>query len=607
MATAVAPQPQPGLLARPIAPAGVWSWLTTVDAKRIGGLYYAENYDSVKHAGTSADPWSIAALDGALAAIGSANAVLILTGVHSITANRTIPANVCLNVAMGMLKPATGVTITINGPLKAPLSKAFDLVGTGVVAFGTGAVEKFYPQWWGADPLGVSDSVAAIQAAINAANAAGGGMVYFPDGTYLLSTRTLLSGGIYYCLYAKNNVEIKGQSRDGTILKVGNGVAANAIAAALILGQPVNITYRTFTIDGNRANNADGGVDGNQSGIYHDESLDCTYDDLHFKNCPRIGLYSSLNIRIRATRVFAENCGAEGISISGDAYSRFDLLYATACGLSATDGTRSGVYISGPVRYSSFGTIVGYQNKFNGISLISDGVTFDLEYNHFGFLGSYNNHSPSLGSAGGNAIQLGVGGGSGPQGCDFGTIVAELSRTNGIAMTNVRNCFFSKVKAFNGVLHGLYMTNVTDLTFGHVEAYDDRGGLADQDWGIYEDVGCTNIRVLSGDVSRGGFQTTAINLQAASGLYLRRIKGFNPQGVAAISVTASPFTYTNNDGVPEAVYINNVGGGTVTDISKNAISISPSAPFTVWLEPGEACITTYTGAVASITMKKDRK
>ena len=28
---------------------------------------------------------------------------------------------------------------------------------------------------------------------------------------------------------------------------------------------------------------------------------------------------------------------------------------------------------------------------------------------------------------------------------------------------------------------------------------------------------------------------------------------------------------------------------------------------TVWLEPGEACVVTYTGAAGSITMKKDRK
>lgn len=43
MATIAAPIParRAGILARPIAPTGVWSWLTTVDAKRIGILYGA--------------------------------------------------------------------------------------------------------------------------------------------------------------------------------------------------------------------------------------------------------------------------------------------------------------------------------------------------------------------------------------------------------------------------------------------------------------------------------------------------------------------------------------------------------------------------------------
>ncbi len=40
MATITAPSiPRRGILARPVAPTGVWSWLTTVDAKRIGILY----------------------------------------------------------------------------------------------------------------------------------------------------------------------------------------------------------------------------------------------------------------------------------------------------------------------------------------------------------------------------------------------------------------------------------------------------------------------------------------------------------------------------------------------------------------------------------------
>src|SRR5438552_2816729 len=39
MATITAVPTREGLLARPVAPTGLWSWLTTVDHKRIGLLY----------------------------------------------------------------------------------------------------------------------------------------------------------------------------------------------------------------------------------------------------------------------------------------------------------------------------------------------------------------------------------------------------------------------------------------------------------------------------------------------------------------------------------------------------------------------------------------
>src|SRR5437762_6364167 len=39
MATITATPTQQGMLARPIAPTGLWSWLTTIDHKRIGILY----------------------------------------------------------------------------------------------------------------------------------------------------------------------------------------------------------------------------------------------------------------------------------------------------------------------------------------------------------------------------------------------------------------------------------------------------------------------------------------------------------------------------------------------------------------------------------------
>ena len=66
--------------------------------------------------------------------------------------------------------------------------------------------------------------------------------------------------------------------------------------------------------------------------------------------------------------------------------------------------------------------------------------------------------------------------------------------------------------------------------------------------------------------------------------------GYTPQGIATIPVGGSPFTYTNQDGVPEAVYIT---GGVVSEISKGGAVIFTSTPATVWLEPDESVIVAH--------------
>jgi hypothetical protein len=60
-----------------------------------------------------------------------------------------------------------------------------------------GSIGFFNVVDYGADPTGVTNSTSAITAAIAAAQAAGGGIVYFPQGTYLVSsTITIPANGI---------------------------------------------------------------------------------------------------------------------------------------------------------------------------------------------------------------------------------------------------------------------------------------------------------------------------------------------------------------------------------------------------------------------------
>ncbi len=56
-----------------------------------------------------------------------------------------------------MLKPGSGVTVTLKGKLEAPLTKIFDLSAGGVVAIARTARHDVHPEWWGA--LGNADAV----------------------------------------------------------------------------------------------------------------------------------------------------------------------------------------------------------------------------------------------------------------------------------------------------------------------------------------------------------------------------------------------------------------------------------------------------------------
>ena len=144
-----------------------------------------------------------------------------------------------------------------------------------------------------------------------------------------------------------------------------------------------------------------------------------------------------------------------------------------------------------------------------------------------------------------------------------------------------------------------------DLIVTNCHTWDDQGAVTQLN-GIQLTIDGTisNLLLQGNNVIR---QTNPISIQGAGTLTGRIIDniGYNPQGVAAITVTASPFTYTNNDRVSEYVTID---GGTITTVAKNAITLysfgGAAARCGVWLEPSEAVTVTYTVAP---TMNKDRK
>jgi len=89
----------------------------------------------------------------ALTTIGSTSTTLAIpssAGTISVTSNTTIPANVDLLVFKGArFDVATGVTLTINSPIKAGPYQIFSWSGTGAINISGSPTQRCYWAWWG--------------------------------------------------------------------------------------------------------------------------------------------------------------------------------------------------------------------------------------------------------------------------------------------------------------------------------------------------------------------------------------------------------------------------------------------------------------------------
>lgn len=126
-------------------------------------------------------------LPDAVNSINSATTTtLILSNNFTLSGNITIPTNSILTPSGGILTGSFHVfvsgSVDVNDRQWLSNSTSAHFVG--------GCVK---PSWWGADPLGVSDSYAAIQLAIDSTS---NGSVYLKSGSYLTSQRLNLHSNL---------------------------------------------------------------------------------------------------------------------------------------------------------------------------------------------------------------------------------------------------------------------------------------------------------------------------------------------------------------------------------------------------------------------------
>ena len=109
---------------------------------------------------------------------------------------------------------------------------------------------------YGAKGNGVNDDTTAVQAAIDAASVAGGGIVYVPSGTYLVSVAGMLDGR-NYGLMLKGNVTLMGAGSGLTTIKAANNSNMDVIINDRTIATS-NIKLIGFKVDGNQANQTSG-------------------------------------------------------------------------------------------------------------------------------------------------------------------------------------------------------------------------------------------------------------------------------------------------------------------------------------------------------------
>ena len=157
---------------------------------------------------------------------------------------------------------------------------------------------------YGALGNGLTDDAAAIQRAIDAAGATvGGGSVYLPAGTYVVSSQILLA----------SNTELVGDPGRTTI-RLRDG----SVNRRLIVGYKVqNVALRNLVIDANRqwtvaVNNAAG----EGTGAFFSECDDVEVSNCTVRNARWYGVWLSDTSNSRVLNNLVQDCGVRGIFVA---------------------------------------------------------------------------------------------------------------------------------------------------------------------------------------------------------------------------------------------------------------------------------------------------
>lgn len=168
-----------------------------------------------------------------------------------------------------------------------------------------------------------------------------------------------------------------------------------------------------------------------------------------------------------------------------------------------------------------------------------------------------------------------------------GGLSFDTSSSNiGISNLDITNCSSS----------ALILNNVTKVAVANYNGYSNAGYALAL-------LGTTDLCTVSGGQWASNAGTGLLDSASGTKNVVINIAGYNPQGAAAVTTGASPYTYTAGRS-PETLYFSASTG--VSAVTQGGVSILPAAlaanvPLAAQLGPNEAIIITYTG---TLTAKK---
>lgn len=183
------------------------------------------------------------------------------------------------NLLAGAAVAAGGAAaVSLASPGKALAANSGDYVSVTDVAYG-------------AKGDGSTDDSKAIQMAIDAASSAGGGTVYLPTGTYIVSTTLKL----------KSNVHLIGAGVEAATLKLKNSANTDILTTANYGSNGIaDASIRDVFFDGNSANNSSG------TGIKTD-GISLLVENLIVLNCATDGIDHTQSKEPNESRALGED------------------------------------------------------------------------------------------------------------------------------------------------------------------------------------------------------------------------------------------------------------------------------------------------------------